>query len=476
MKIKILDLLLDARHDVVMNAFEKFTFTLFLLLCGLLPSPVHAQESGFNSELFKNEIRNTFLFRPHGQVRAEAQKKLVLDLTYRQRLFLDLDFLKAVDLEQLKEIEAKTREMVGRAKDLGRERAQVKGKKKKQEFVKEWNEYLKEFDSEMNRLLRPKEKEILTDFAIASEFFELGIVEFLNKYSPTGGSAVDLDESLAELADQVVEIEKEVWELLLEPLDTDRRPEFELALNGGLPNRSPSLSVLWRSLWNLEHGVKVSSSDGGKQPVFAVHSGRLLPVRYRPYPATTDLMTIMQITSKGHSDEKLIRDCMQEMFTAHLAIQKKFSVKRSDARMGSPLDTKAWKKLNREMEEEQTESRNRFLDELPERARSRIAQAQIVSDYQRHGIERAWFSPDNRELMEVPPSEDDLANLKNNAKEARELLEERVHQLVKKFVLTHLSSHFEPNSIKIRWVYRKYLLQIPPIELFGIERPKGDFR
>lgn len=78
--------------------------------------------------------------------------------------------------------------------------------------------------------------------------------------------------------------------------------------------------------------------------------------------------------------------------------------------------------------------------------------------------------------MEVPPSEDDLANLKNNAKEARELFEERVHQLVKKFVLTHLSSHFEPNSIKIRWVYRKYLLQIPPIELFGIERPKGDFR
>ncbi len=121
MKIKILDLLLDARHDVVMNAFEKFTFTLFLLLCGLLPSPVHAQESGFNSELFKNKIRNTFLFRPHGQVRAEAQKKLVLDLAHRQRLFLDLDFLKAVDLEQLKEIEAKTREMVGQAKDLGRQ-------------------------------------------------------------------------------------------------------------------------------------------------------------------------------------------------------------------------------------------------------------------------------------------------------------------------------------------------------------------
>ena len=45
MKIKILDLLLDARHDVVMNAFEKFTFTLFLLLCGLLPSPFHAEAS-----------------------------------------------------------------------------------------------------------------------------------------------------------------------------------------------------------------------------------------------------------------------------------------------------------------------------------------------------------------------------------------------------------------------------------------------
>ena len=454
-----------------MNAFEKINFTFLLLLCGFFPTPLYSQEPDFNSDLYKNEIRNTFTFRINGQVSVQAQKDLVLDLSSKQQLFLDFEFLKAVGLENLKEVEEKTREMVGRARKLGRERARAKGNKKKRTVTKEWNEYLKEFDSEMDQLLLPKEKEILDDMAMATEFFQLGVVEFLKKHSTSPESAVNYDESLDEIDLEILKIEKEVWKLLLKSLDADRIPEFELALNDGLPNRSPSLSVLWRSLWNLENGVE--ANDSGNQPVFAVRAGRLKPVSHRPYPIGGDLMRVLGMTSRGHPDQELVDDCIQEMFMAKLAIQEKYQSKRSE---GSLYDMERIEELNREWAEEQTKSNNLIFDELPERVKNRVGRAKITADYQRHGIEAAWFSPENRELMEFPPDENDLARLKENAKEAREHLEERVQKLFRKFVLAHLSSHFEPDSINIRWVHRNYPLQIPPIELLGVERPKGDFR
>ena len=456
-----------------MNTFKRISFILLNLLCGLFPLLVYSQEPDFNSDLYKNEIRNTFAFRISGQIEVQTQKDLVLDLSLRQQLFLDFEFLKAVDLEQLKEVKEKTKEMVAQAKKLRQERARAQGKKKRQEVTQEWNEYLKEFDSEMDRLLQPKEKEIFNDMAMATEFFQLGVVEFLKKHSTSPESAGNFDdESIDEIEQEIVKIEKEVWKLLLKSLDTDRLPEFELALNDGLPGRSPSLSVLWQSLWSLENGAESSSNNSRKLPVFAVRAGRLKPVSHRPYPAGDDLMRVLVMTSRGHPDQELVDDCIQEMFTAQFAIQKKYQSKRS----GSLYDMERIKQLNRERVEEQAKSRNQFFDELPERVKNRVGRAKITADYQRHGIEAAWFSPENRELMEFPPDENDLARLKENAKEAREHLEERVQKLFRKFVLAHLSSHFEPDSINIRWVHRNYPLQIPPIELLGVERPKGDFR
>lgn len=449
---------------------RKVLLLLFLFTCGFSPCTSLSQDTKSTSGLFKNEIRNSFTFRPNGRVKVHEQKELILELTYNQRLLIDIDLLKAIGLERIDDVEVKARELVTNARKFGRERSGARGKKEKQQVVDDWNECLDQFVSDVDELTTPDEDEILADCATAAEFFELGYTDFLKKHSPDFTEISN--DSVESLHNEVSKIEKEVWGKLLSTMDVSRRPEFELALNDGLPNRTPSLSVLWRSLRSLERGDKLTSAENVRLPVFAVKSGRLIPTSHHPYPATTELVTVMGLISKGHPDEELIKNCMQEMFMAHFAIQTKYQAKRAEFRGIK----EAIKKLNREKTREQTESRDEYFNRLPELVKSRIRQATIVSDYQRHGIQFAWFSPKNHELIEMPPDEDDLSCLRENAKEAREHLEERVHQLFKEFILENLTRHFEPRSAKIRWVYRKYPLQIPPIELIGIKREKGDYR
>lgn len=447
---------------------------LLVLIFVIVPTTTYSQnfkQELPESRLYISETALSFSFLPDGKVQVEARKALKLDLSMRHQVLLDAELVDSLEFRREKDIKSETAKLVDDAKAFGRKFSRLSDAASKKKLLAEWNKKLLEFDGKINRKLGIRDREKLDNAAVAANFFAQGMVQFVNQRTDKEKvTLADFAELTKTIKKQMRSVEQEVWQRLLESVDDVKRVEFELVLEQSLSGREPTLSVLWRSLAAIEAEKKPDANVVEKQPIFVAKSGRLVPIRYRPKSSTTDLVTTMALVAQGHPDQKLIQDTTQQMFMKHLAIQSEFNAKKSALRRQGLSDGPEIKELLRQMASKQSEARKKLFDLLPENARKSIRYAVLASDYQRHGIQAAWFAEKNQQLMEFPPDRDDLKVLRENAKDARELLEKRVHEILKEACLPYLLQHFESNSPEVKWIEQQFPLQIPAVELIGLDR------
>ena len=415
------------------------------------------------SKIYKQAKSILYYFDVDGRlVGAQDIHDLSLDLRLEHQILFDLKLLHGIGIGQVDKIKEEIKQLRQKARNISRDRKT----KNEEEVLADWNKVIKSFDNRVSKLLTRREKSKLEECVLATEFFQMGLDDFVKH--KTGNKKISdysIEISAKELIEKQLEIEVEVLEILLAPVPEASRLEIMLALKDLLPKRKPTLSVLWNSLHRLENDSEpFDEKQLGTTPRFELKSGRLNS-NHRPGKSSGDLSILMSHFSLDHPEQELIRQVSSEMFHADLAVQKEYQQRINDMGGYKEVGKSVLNQLREEEWDKRLEANERIFSQLPGHLQRNIRFAQMIADYSRMGADAAFCTKKNLERMELPIEQKHIRKMRKSAAKAKKHLEDRVQSLVEETYLPTLTEIFGDEKENVSWLTRKYPYQIPPTEL-----------